>query len=151
NSRRTAAVPSPTGSPPTRSAPCSPRSPSIVASPLAVTVSASLARSSTRRRRPERAGTERPSVQNSEDAPTAAAGLAWTAVPLSQVLRQSERPTKSVRQHQARTQGQRQCPDRKNRSQACRTTSSLAEQARAGDGLQRPLVPRSRFQPRLTR
>jgi hypothetical protein len=25
------------------------------------------------------------------------------------------------------------------------------EQSRAGDGLQRPLVPRSRFQPRLTR
>ena len=26
-----------------------------------------------------------------------------------------------------------------------------AEQARAGDGFQRPLVPRFRFQPRLTR
>jgi hypothetical protein len=28
---------------------------------------------------------------------------------------------------------------------------SLAEQSRAGDGFQRSLVPRSRFQPRLTR
>ena len=30
---------------------------------------------------------------------TAAAGLTWTEIPLSQVLRQSEQPTRSVRQH----------------------------------------------------
>jgi len=30
-------------------------------------------------------------------------------------------------------------------------TRGLAEQSRAGDGAQRPLVPRSRFPPRLTR
>jgi len=38
---------------------------------------------------------------------------------------------------------------RNKRGQA-HMTRDLAEQARAGDGFQRPLVPRSRFQPRLT-
>ena len=52
---------------------------------------------------------------------------------------------------------QRRCPStqamprQKNRGQAPRATAYPAEQARAGDGFQRPLVPRSRFQPRLTR
>jgi hypothetical protein len=35
--------------------------------------------------------------------------------------------------------------------QAPGTTSDPAEPGHAGDGFQRPLVPRSRFQPRLTR
>ena len=35
-------------------------------------------------------------------------------------------------------------------TRACRSASSTAEQTAAGDGFQRPLVPRSRFQPRLS-
>ena len=57
-------------------------------------------------------------------------------------------PTASA-QHQTGTPAHA-VPRQQNRGQALSTTSDPAEQRRAGDGGQRPLVPRSRCPPRLT-
>ena len=80
----------------------------------------------------------------------------WTSgqgtSPIGAVVSSTRVPTPTAGARRPRRHsGTGAVPRQKSRGQAPSTTSDPAEQAHAGDGKQRPLVPRSRCSPRLMR